>query len=117
MTLQNNVLSIETRFVEAIPGKSNLKEDYRLKIEQIARRAAQTKINSMSLPIPADMKDAVVDLLVKMQLLHMKGDEKVDDEMLQLIERVNKLVGDPDADFSSFELDFPPADNFLEIIL
>lgn len=117
MTLQNNVLSIETRFVEAIPGKSNLKEDYRLKIEQIARRAAQTKINSMSLPIPADMKDAVVDLLVKMQLLHMKGDEKVDDEMLQLIERVNKLEGDPDADFSSFELDFPPADNFLEIIL
>ena len=117
MTLQNNVLNIETVFVESIPGKSNLKEEYRLKTEQIARRAAQAKINSMSLPIPPDMKVAVVDLLVKMQLLHMKGDEKVDDEMLQLIKHVNKLVGDSDADFSSFELDFPPADNTLEIIL
>jgi hypothetical protein len=47
----------------------------------------------------------------------MKGDEKIDNEMLQLIQRVNNLVGDPDADFSSFELDFPPADNFLEIEL
>lgn len=117
MTLQNNVLKIETEFVDSIPGNPNLKEGYRQKAEQIGRRAAQSKINSMALPIPADMKDAVIDLLVKMQLLHMKGDEKMDDEMLELIKRVNKLVGDPDADFSSFELDFPPADNFLEIKL
>ncbi len=71
----------------------------------------------MSLLIPSDMKSAVIDLLVKMQILHMGGDEKVDDEMLQLIKRVNKLVGDPNADFSSFDLDFPPADNTIEIVL
>ena len=117
ITLQNNLLNIETKFVESIPDKPNLKEEYRQKTEQIAKRAAQAKINSMALPIPADMKDAMIDLLVKMQLLHMKGDEKIDDEMLELIKRVNVLVGDPDADFSSFELDFPPADNFLEIEL
>ncbi len=117
MTLQDNVLNIETKFVESIPGKPNLKEAYRQKTELIAHRAAQSKINSMSLPIPSEMKDAVVDLLVKMQLLHMKGDEKIDDEMLQLIKSINKLIGDPNADFSSFELDFPPADNFLEIVL
>lgn len=117
MTLQDNVLNIETKFVESIPGKPNLQEEYRLKTEQMTRRAAQSKINSMSLPIPLEMKDAVVDLLVKMQLLHMKGDEKIDDEMLLLIKGINKLIGDPDADFSTFELDFPPADNFLEIAL
>lgn len=117
LTLQNNILSIETKFVESIHGKTNLKEMYRQKAEEITRRAAQSKINSMSLPIPADMKDAVVDLLVKMQLLHMKGDEKLDEEMLQLIKRINNIIGDPDADFSSFELDFHPADNSLEIVL
>lgn len=117
MTLQDNLLNIETRFVESIPGRPNLKEEYRQKTEQIARRATQAKINSMELPIPADIKDALVDLLIEMRLLHMKGDEKIDNEMLQLIQRVNNLVGDPDADFSSFELDFPPADNFLEIEL
>ena len=117
MTLQNNVLNIETKFIESLPNKPKLHEEYREKTEQIAHRAAQSKINSMSLPIPSDMKEAVIELLVKMQLLHMKGDEKVDDEMLQLIKRVNKLVGSPDSDFSSFELDFPPSDNFLEIVL
>ena len=117
MTLQNKVLSIESKFVETIPGKPNLKGEYRQKTEEIARRSAQAKINSMSLLIPLDMKSAVIDLLVKMQILHMEGDEKVDDEMLQLIKRVNKLVGDPNADFSSFDLDFPPADNTLEIVL
>lgn len=117
MTLQNKVLSIESKFVETIPGKPNLKGEYRQKTEEIARRSAQAKINSMSLLIPLDMKSAVIDLLVKMQILHMGGDEKVDDEMLQLIKRINKLVGDPNADFSSFDLDFPPADNTLEIVL
>lgn len=117
MTLQNKVLSIESKFVETIPGKPNLKGEYRQKTEEIARRSAQAKINSMSLLIPLDMKSAVIDLLVKMQILHMGGDEKVDDEMLQLIKRVNKLVGDPNADFSSFDLDFPPADNTIEIVL
>lgn len=117
MTLQNKVLSIESKFVETIPGKPNLKGEYRQKTEEIARRSAQAKINSMSLLIPSDMKSAVIDLLVKMQILHMGGDEKVDDEMLQLIKRINKLVGDPNADFSSFDLDFPPADNTIEIVL
>lgn len=117
MTLQNKVLSIESKFVETIPGKPNLKGEYRQKTEEIARRSAQAKINSMSLLIPLDMKSAVIDLLVKMQILHMGGDEKVDDEMLQLIKRINKLVGDPNTDFSSFDLDFPPADNTIEIVL
>lgn len=117
LTLQDNVLSIETKFVESIPDKPNLKEEYLQKSEHIVRRAAQSKINSMSLPIPSDMKDVVVDLLVKMQLLHMKGDEKLDEEMLQLIKHLNSIIGDSDADFSSFELDFPPADNSLKIVL
>lgn len=117
MTLQNNKLTIETEFVESIPGKPNLKEEYRQKTDEIIRRVASSKIKSMSLPIPGDMKNAMIDLIVKMQLLHMKGDEKIVPEMLQMIERFRKLADDPDADFSTFELDFPPADNFLEIEL
>ena len=80
-------------------------------------RLAQAKINSMSLPIPPTMKETVVNLIVKMQLSHMKGDEKLDEEMLQMIEQLNDLIGDPNADFSSFQLDFPPADNFVAIEL
>ena len=117
MTLQNNKLIIESEFVDSIPSKPNLKEESLQKTEIIIRRVVQSKIGSMNLPIPSEMKNAVIDLIVKMQLLHMKGDEKMDTEMRQMIEKLRVLVGDPDADFSSFELDFPPADNFLEIEL
>ena len=71
----------------------------------------------MDLPIPSEMKKAVIDLIVKMQLLHMKGDEKLDNEMLQMIVVLRELVGDTDADSTTFELDFPPDDNSLEIKL
>lgn len=117
MKLQNKTLSIESVFVDSIQGKPNLQEKYREKTEKIARSVAQSKIESMSLPIASDMKNAMIDLLVKMQIMHLKGDEIMDAEMLQLIEQLNKLVGDNNADFSTFELDFPPADNFVEIEL
>ena len=117
MTLQNNTLNIETEFVDSIANNPNLMEVYRNKTEIIIRRVAQSKMKSLNLPIPEKMKNAVIDLIVKMQMLHMKGDEKMDKEMLQMIEQLKDIVGDPDADFSTFELDFPPADNFLEIKL
>ena len=117
MTLKDNKLNIESFFIDSIPGKPNLQEEYRLKSEKIGRRIAQSKINSMALSIPDDLKGALIDLMVKMQVLHMKGDEKMDIEMQQLVEQLSELLGDPNADFASFTLDFPPADNFVEIEL
>ena len=117
ITLQNNKLNIESYFIDSIPGKPDLQEEYRLKSEKTARRIAQSKIDSMALPIPSELKDTLIELIVKMQILHMKGDEKIDLEMQQMIEQLSELIGDPNADFSSFELDFPPADNFVEIEL
>lgn len=117
MTLQNKKLTIESFFVDSIPSNPNLQEEYRLKTEKIANRLARSKVEAMSLPIPEEIKNTLIDLIVKMQILHMKGDERMDAEMLQMIEQLNELVGDTNADFSTFKLDFPPADNFLEIEL
>lgn len=117
ITFEDNKLNIESYFIDSIPGKPNLQEEYRLKSEKIGRRIAQSKINSMQLPIPSDLKDTLIDLMVKMQILHMKGDEKVDDEMQQMINQLSELLGNTNADIDSFKLDFPPADNFVEIEL
>lgn len=117
MTLQNKKLNIESFFVDSISGNPNLQVEYRNKTEKIAHRVAQSKIESMSLPVPSDIKRALINLIVKMQILHMKGDEKMDPEMQKMIEQLSEIVGDSNADFSSFKLDFPPADNFLEIEL
>lgn len=117
MKLENNKLHIESYFIDSIPSNTNLQEEYRIKTKKIAKHVAKSKIESLSLPLATDMKDTLVKLLVKMQMLHMKGDEKIDPEMLQMIQQLNKLIGDAEADFSTFELDFPPADNFLTIDL
>ena len=117
MTLHHNKLNIESYFIDSIPGKPNLQEEYRLKSEKIGHRIAQSKINFMSLPIPDNLKEILINLMVKMQILHMKGDEKVDDEMQQMIEQLSDILGDKNADTDTFELDFPPADNFVEIEL
>ena len=117
MTLQNNKLNIESYFIDSIPGKPNLQEEYRLKSEEIGRRIAQSKINAMELPMPNNLKDILIELMVKMQILHMKGDEKMDAEMYQMIKQLSEIIGDPNADIDSFKLDFPPADNFVEIEL
>ena len=117
MTLQNNKLTIETEFVKSIATNPNLLEDYCLKAEKSIYRVAQSKMKTLNLPIPDEMKGAVIDLIVKMQLLHMKGDEKMDKDMLQMIEQLKEFLDAPDADFSTFELDFAPDDNFLKIEL
>lgn len=117
MTLENNKLNIESYFIDSILNNRNLQKEYRNKSEKIGRRIAQSKINAMDLPIPTDLKNTLTELLVKMQILHMKGDEKVDNEMKQMIEQLNELLGGTEADINSFELDFPPADNFVEIEL
>ena len=117
MTLQNNKLNIESYFIDTIPGKSNLQEEYRLKSEEIGRRIAQSKINAMDLSMPNNLKDILVELMVKMQILHMKGDEELDAEMYEMIKQLSEIIGDPNADIDSFKLDFPPADNFVEIEL
>lgn len=117
MTIQNNKLVIKSEFVDSIPSNPNLNKENLLKTETNIRRVVQSKLKSLSLLVPNEMKNSVIDLIVKMQLQHMKGDEKMDTEMLQMIKQLSELIGDPDADFSTFQLDFPPSDNFLEIVL
>ena len=117
ITLEKNKLNVESYFIDSIPGKPNLQEEYRKKSEKIGRRIAQSRINSMDLPMPNNLKDILTDLIVKMQVLHMKGDEKVDNEMQQMIEKLGDVLGNSNANTDSFKLDFPPADNFVEIEL
>lgn len=115
--LSNKTITLKTKFIDSIPKKENLQEEYKAKTAKLIRHVANSKLNSLSLPIPPGMRTTILDLLVEMQLQHMKGDEKINKEMRQIINQLNELLGNQDSDFSSFELDFPPADNFLEIEL
>lgn len=116
MQLSGNKLSIDTRFVTSITENPNLVNEARLQLENITRRVAQSRLKGLGIPFPPETGDALTGLIVKMNLMHVRGDEKPDEEMKEAIRNFSDLLGSESAE-QDFQLDFPPTDNKLEIVL
>jgi predicted MPP superfamily phosphohydrolase len=116
MNLHDNKLYIDTRFVTSTPRNPNLEEKYRQKLETITRNVAQNRLRRLGIPMPDEMRNALVDIIVKLNMLHVRGDEKLDEEMIQAVHKFSELLGG-DADANEFIFDFPPEDNQLVINL
>ena len=115
--LHQDRLSIDTRFVDSIPGKPFLQKEYKSKFEKLSRRVAANRLKQIGFPLPQETLDALTELLVKMAVLHAAGDEKTDAEMTKAVETLQHILGGENAGIESFQMDFPPADNRLVIAL
>ena len=116
MKLSDKVLSIDTHFIDSLSGNSNFVAQSRARLETISRRVAKNRINGLGIPFPPETMDALVEMLVQMNLMHVRGDETPDEEMNNAIKNLSDLLGSEETE-SDFPLDFPPADNKLEIHL
>ena len=116
MTLNDTGLSIDTRFVGSIPGNPDLATVYRDKLNIMTRRVAERRLTSLGIPMSQETLSALTDVIVLMNLMHVKGDEKPDAEMMESIRLFAALMGG-EADPESFSLDFPPEDNRIVIPL
>ncbi len=116
MQLDSNKLSIETHFITSVAGNPDLEQEYYKKLEGITKRVAQSRINNLGLPVPNEMKSALINIIVKLNLAHVKGDEQPDTEMLVAIKAFASMLGN-EVDTEDYSLDFPPADNNLVIEL
>ena len=117
ITLDGKSLSIETSFIDSIPGIPDLQEKFRKKMETIIRKGIKTRLQQAEIPIAADAREALIELLTHINILHLKGDEVLDENTLHSIKQFATLMDSEDFDIESFQLDFPPADNKLEINL
>lgn len=117
ITLDSKSLSIDTRFIESIPGTTNLQERYRRIAESIIRWGIQSRLQQTEIPIAGEAREVLIELLTKINILHLKGDEVLDNSTLQTIKQFAEIMGSEDFDIESFQLDFPPADNKLKIDL
>lgn len=115
--INNKSLSINTYRIESVKSEPNLQEEYKLKYEQIARRAIGARIKNIGIPLSDKTSEVVVDLLTRMSLLHAVGDETISYETYKIIEKFANVMGDDTFDISTFSLDYPPADNTLTIEL
>ncbi|MBK5195184.1 MAG: metallophosphoesterase [Proteiniphilum sp.] len=109
MILDECNLSVDTRFVDKIPGHAAFEEESRQRLEMITRRVAKGKLIAMGMPLPATTMEAFTDVIVKLYMMHVRGDEKPDQEMERAIRMFASLLGD-EAEIDEFTFDFPPGD-------
>lgn len=117
MELGNNQLLIDTRFVTSVPLNPRLGEEYREKLEKTTKEVAQSRLKGMGIPFPDETLEALVQLVVRMNILHVSGDEKPDKEMQEAVRNFSELLGNESGEIKTFQLDFPPQDNKLVIEL
>ena len=117
ITLDSTSLSIDARFIESVPGTAGLQDKYRKTTESIIRRGVRARLQQTGIPFADDAREALVELLTGLNVLHLKGDEVLDEGMLRSIQQFAEVMDDENFDINSFQLDFPPADNKLKINL
>ncbi|MEN6588968.1 MAG: metallophosphoesterase [Proteiniphilum sp.] len=116
MQLQGNELSVSTRFVTSIPGNPDFEHESRRRLEAVTRRVAQSRLNKTKMPMTEEVKTALTDLIVQLNLMHVRGDEEADPGMKRAISMFASMMGTA-ADMESFAFDFPPEDNKVVIRL
>lgn len=115
ITFDGESLSINTHFIDSIPGIPDLQEKYRIKMASFLRRITGIKLQKMDIPLSEETLRALSDLLIHVHILHARGDEEIDEETRRLIGEFSTVLGNHTSDIESFQLDFPPKDNELSI--
>ena len=113
--IKDKTISIDTHLIYSIDSEDNLQNRYRKVFEEISKSSISARLKGMKIPLSEDANKAIVDLLTRMSLLHVLGDETIDEDTYKLVERFAEVMGDDSFDISRFVLDFPPSDNTLTI--
>lgn len=116
-TITGDSLQITTRFISSVPSVPKLEEKYRSILEQKTRQLALSKLKSMKIDMPEEAMTALADAITQLNLLHVKGDEVMTDDLRLRIERFAKIMDNADLDAHSFQMDFPPLDNHVTLPL
>lgn len=115
--INGKTISIDTHLIDSIDAEDDLQKRYRRVFENLSKSSITARLRGMKMPLSEDANKAIVDLLTRMSLLHVLGDETIDEDTYKLVERFAEVMGDDNFDTSRFTLDFPPSDNTLTIEL
>lgn len=114
--LDGKGIKISTKNVTSIPSNPNLALENKNTMYERGRGIAIDKIRSMGMQLPDNTLSLMADMVGKIFVMHLAGDEVVDDElkktMKQLAKEFDSSVPVP---VDNIELDFYPADNNVVI--
>lgn len=114
--LSDSGIKISTKNITSIAENINLIADSKKNLYRIASKLAREKVLSKSPDLPEDLLSEISEIAADIFLLHIAGDEVIDDALKNRIKNVANALELPiDLSPEYFQFDFPPADNNLEI--
>lgn len=113
--LYTDGMKIKTKNITSVPGNSNLAMEDKQRMKAIAENMALQKLRGNEIEFSPELIPQYADVLSQIFILHAFGDEKVDDKLRLSLKKLAETMESP-FDVKDVELDFPPADNNVEIV-
>ena len=113
--LDDKGMDIKTQNITSIPQNTNLAQEDKARMQILSQKQAKQKLSGLGYNLPDGTLTDMANILSQIFVLHAYGDEKVDDDLKQAMERLSTQLETP-IDINEIELDFPPADNNVKII-
>ncbi|NDV77648.1 metallophosphoesterase [Dysgonomonas sp. 511] len=113
--LSQSGMKVRTRNIDSLPQYPNIAERSKVQMQAIAKRIALQRLKDMNHGLPPSLETMITEMLSKIFVLHLYGDEKPDDELMAYLKQLSGFLGDDPMDMDNVELDFYPADNNIDL--
>lgn len=109
-------MDIRTKNIVSTASYPNLVEDEKIRTRSLAQRLAVNKLRSRNFGLSESAINKFSELVSQIFLLHVMGDEVVDDNLKDVLKNIGQEMGMPiELDSTSLQLDFYPPDNNVSI--
>lgn len=110
-------MDITTHRINSIQGKPDMAVRDSISKYEYAAAAAKQRIKRKIPFLPGSTADGIAQLIGKIYVMHVRGDEVMDEDMRKKVQKFAGLLdnGDSEIDPSDTQLDFPPADNNVRL--
>lgn len=109
-------INISTKRISSLPRVPMLAEQNKALLKLLVEKTAAQKLKSFGFSTDDKSTKELTDIVSRLFLLHVAGDEKIDETLKKRMTQLSELLGTYDEDETVIpELDFPPADNNILI--
>lgn len=109
-------ITVSTKNVTSIPSNPNLAEENKKIMQERGRYIAMSKIRSMGMQLPETTRSLMADMIGRIFVMHLAGDEVVDEELKKTMQQLSdELDSSVPLPTNNIQLDFYPADNNVKI--
>ncbi|MDR2954463.1 MAG: metallophosphoesterase [Prevotella sp.] len=108
-------MSIKTKNIVSIADNPSFLEEDKLRMQTLAKKQAQGKLKGLGFNMPPEASASFSEVMSQIFIMHAYGDEVMNETLRKSLAKLADTMDIP-IDMEEVELDFPPADNNVEIV-